>query len=663
MFLDRRDAGAKLATFLREYANRSDVLVLGLPRGGVVVAAEVARALGAPLDVFLVRKLGVPGQPELAMGAIAEGGVRVLDRQLIDMAGVPDALVEQVAVRERLELERRDRLYRGDRRRPDLAGRTLIVVDDGLATGATMEAAVKALQSFTPAAIVVAVPVGAPETCRRLSSLVTAVVCAEMPRDLRAVGLWYRDFSQTTDDEVRALVGAAPAVPGRPVRRASPADLPAFVRECGQPLTGAPAEYDALVAELARARVVLIGEATHGTHEFYEQRALLTRRLIAEHQFAAVAVEADWPDAFRVNRYVRGDGGDASAAAALGDFERFAAWMWRNADVVAFLDWLRQRNESLPPARRAGFYGLDLYSLHASMRAVIAFLEPIDPAAAARARSRYACFDRFGDAIEAYAHGAGLGLEPSCERDVLSQLLDLRARAAEYARLDGRLGPDDLFAAEQNARVVRNAEAYYRTMMGGHVESWNLRDRHMTETLLALIQHLSTGGHASRVVVWAHNSHLGDARATEMGERGELNLGQLVREHFGRDAVSVGFTTHAGTVTAAADWDGPARRRRVRPSLAGSVERVFHDTNRARFLLSFAGDPELASALEVRKLERAIGVLYRPETERRSHYFHARLSAQFDHVIHIDETHALEPLERTAHWEAGEAAETYPSGL
>lgn len=663
-FADRADAGRRLAQSLAEYGGRDDVVVLALPRGGVPVAFEVARQLRAPLDVFLVRKLGVPSHPELAMGAIAEGGVQVLDNRLIGDLGIPQARVEQVAARERLELERRSGLYRGSRPRPQVSGRTVIIVDDGLATGATMEAAVVALKQLKPEAIVIAAPVGAPETCDRLRRHADRVVCPETPRDFRAVGMWYEDFGQTTDDEVRDLLGRAARAPSHPIPGPSRSDdTVGLVRARAQRLVGAAGDYDELIAALGEHSVVLLGEATHGTHEFYRERAVITKRLIAEKGFSAVAVEADWPDAYRVNRYVQGAGSDEEAVDALGDFRRFPAWMWRNADVLDFVGWLRARNETLPEGSRAGFYGLDLYSLHTSMRAVIAFLVKVDPAAAARAQSRYACFDRYGDDVHAYAHTAGLGVAPSCEREVVTQLVELRRQAAEYAMRDGRLAQDEYFVAEQNARVVKDAEAYYRTMLGGRVESWNLRDRHMMDTLDNLVRYLGQGGRSPRVVVWAHNSHLGDARATEMGDQGELNVGQLARERFREGAVSVGFSTYTGTVTAATEWDGPAHRRHVRPGLAGSYEHLFHQVGVPRLLLSTTADPQLAEALARPRLQRAIGVLYMPATERRSHYFHARLRDQFDYVLHVDESRAVEPLERTSEWDVGELAETFPSGL
>jgi erythromycin esterase-like protein/predicted phosphoribosyltransferase len=661
-FTDRVDAGRELATSLASYAGRADVVVLALPRGGVPVAYEVAQRLGAPLDVFLVRKLGVPGHEELAMGAISEGGVEVLSEDLIRDLGVPHAVVQQVAVRERLELDRRDTLFRGGRGLVPVRGQVVILIDDGLATGSTMQAAVIALKRLEPSRIVVAVPVGAKETCERLGRIADEVVCLQTPEPFQAVGLWYQTFTQTTDDEVRRLLRAAGrGEPGAPVPRS--ADPVVVVRLAAQPLTGAATDYDALMDAVGDARLVLLGEASHGTHEFYRERALITRRLIVEKGFTAVAAEADWPDAYRVNRYVRGASADEEAVDALGDFGRFPTWMWRNADVLDFVGWLRAHNDALPPERRAGFYGLDLYSLRASMEAVLAYLTKIDPEAARRARQRYGCFDQFGGEMQEYGYAAAYGLGPSCENEVVSELVDLHRRRVEYGSRDGRVAPDDFFFAEQNARLVKNAEEYYRTMFGGRADSWNLRDRHMAETVQALLAFLERNGRGARLVLWAHNSHLGDARATEMADRGELNVGQLLRTRFGAEAKLVGFTTHTGTVTAATEWDGPPHRRHVRPSLSGSYERLFHEVGVPRFLLSMTGHPEVAAALAVPRLERAIGVIYVPETERASHYFHTKLSEQFDVVVHIDETRAVEPLERTAGWEAGEVAETYPTGL
>ncbi len=431
------------------------------------------------------------------------------------------------------------------------------------------------------------------------------------------------------------------------------------ISHSAHPLTGETTDFDPLLKAVGDARFVLIGEASHWTHEFYRLRAQITKRLIAEKGFTAVAVEADWPDAYRVSQYVRFESRDKDAIDALAGFQRFPAWMWRNADVLDFVGWLRNYNEHRH-SQRVGFYGLDLYSLHASIRAVLDFLDKVDPDAAHRARYRYSCFENFGEDTQAYGYAASFGLSKSCENEAIGQWMEMRRRAADLARRDGRVARDAFFFAEQNARLVKNAEKYYRAMFQERVSSWNLRDSHRAETLDALTDLL---GSKAKIVVWAHNSHLGDARATEMGHRGELNLGQLVRQRYGKDAVLVGFTTYHGTVTAASGWDGLAERKHVRPALPGSYEALFHETGIPNFLLLLGGKQETTSLLREPRLERAIGVIYLPRSERASHYFHAQLADQFDVILHFDETRAVEPLERTATWETGEVPETYPSML
>ena len=428
------------------------------------------------------------------------------------------------------------------------------------------------------------------------------------------------------------------------------------------PMTGTRDDHDALLRLIGGARFALLGEASHGTREFYRERAAITRRLITEKGFTAVAAEADWPDAWRVNRYVRGLSDDADATAALSGFQRFPAWMWRNTEVRDFVEWLRSHNKGLPAARQVGFYGIDLYSLFGSMQAVLAYLDRTDPQAAKRARERYACFDHAREDSQAYGYSASFGLAHGCEDEVVQQLRDMNRRAAESGPTPG-LERDEAFYAQQNARLVRNAEEYYRTMFRGRVSSWNLRDSHMVETLQALDRHLGAEGGPPRIAVWAHNSHLGDASATEMGESGEWNVGQLVRDRYRDDAVLVGFSTHHGTVTAASDWDQPARRKRVRDGLAGSWEDLLHQTATGRFMLPLRDNAELRRLAAPQRLQRAIGVIYRPETERQSHYFMTRLPQQFDAMIHIDETNALEPLDHGPVWHGVEAPETFPSGV
>ncbi len=436
------------------------------------------------------------------------------------------------------------------------------------------------------------------------------------------------------------------------------------IRKTLRSLSGAPEDFDWLLQLIGNAHFVLIGEASHGTHEFYATRAAITQRLIAEKGFNAVAVEADWPDAYRINRFVRGISEDQEAIDALADFKRFPTWMWRNSVILDFAGWLREHNDRISAEdQKAGFYGLDLYSLYTSIEKVVGYLEKVDPEAAKRARYRYACFEHYGEDTQAYGYAATFGLTEPCEKDVVSQLVEFRRKAAEYASHDGRIPPDEAFFAEQNARLITNAERYYRSMFSGRISSWNLRDQHMTETLTTLADHLRRRARRdAKIVVWEHNSHLGDARATEMGKHGELNVGQLVRERYGDDARLIGFTTHTGTVTAASEWDAAAERKQVRPSMEGSYELLFHQFDEGNFYLPLRGN-DAAIALEDPMLERAIGVIYLPQSERVSHYFYASLPRQFDAVIHYDTTRAVEPLERWEREHTAEVPETYPSAL
>lgn len=441
-------------------------------------------------------------------------------------------------------------------------------------------------------------------------------------------------------------------------RRREPASLPELIRASAEPLPDIddPA-FAALADRVAGAEVVLIGEATHGTSEFYRARAALTRRLVEAHGFTVVAAEADWPDAARIDRHVRGRGDGPAAGEPA--FARFPTWMWRNAEVAAFVGWLRDRNAAVAdPARRAGFYGLDLYSLSASSRAVLDLLEREDPELARLARERYACIMPWHRDPTAYGRASTQPGFQACEEKVVAMLRDLLA-----ARLDG-IGddPDAGLDAAMNAKVVADAERYYRAMYRGAAESWNLRDTHMYETLRCVLE---ARGPGAKAVVWAHNSHVGDAAATDMGwRRGELNVGQLCRQAFGGRAALVGFGTDRGTVAAANDWDEPVRIMDVRPSRPDSVERQCLEAGPPAFLLDLRegrAPPVLRARLAEPRLERAIGVVYRPETERWSHYFEADLPGQFDLYLWFEVTRAVTPLPAAAHVEG--SAETFPFGV
>jgi erythromycin esterase-like protein len=396
------------------------------------------------------------------------------------------------------------------------------------------------------------------------------------------------------------------------------------------------------------ARVVLLGEATHGTSEFYRARAAISRHLIRDHGFNIVAAEADWPDAARIDRHVRDLPGAPPKERA---FARFPSWMWRNLEVLEFVEWLRAHNAQRPREDRVEFRGLDIYSLQASIAAVLSYLDRVDPAAARTARYRYGCLTPWQSDPARYGHRALMGGE-TCEKEVRDQLLTLLDSRLEYAARDG----EPFFDAAQNARVVRSAEEYYRIMYLGSRESWNLRDRHMFDTLQTLIRRRP----AAKAIVWAHNSHIGNAAATSMGWEGEFNIGELCRAAYGSDMVAIGFGTDIGTVAAASDWDLPMEVKSVRAARPDSFEHLFRQSGHARSLTDWRGRARLRELLGEPRLERAIGVVYRPDTEFLSHYFRAVLSEQFDAYVWFETSRAVTPLEEGL---VGGTPESWPFGL
>ncbi len=444
---------------------------------------------------------------------------------------------------------------------------------------------------------------------------------------------------------------------GKPAPRATLREeksLPEMIADCAVPLPEIDdPQFGALFDRFAGKRVVLLGEASHGTSEFYRARAAISRHFIEEHGFTVVAVEADWPDAASIDRYVRHRPRPAHAEPP---FQRFPEWMWKNTDVLDFVEWLRTHNGKVNgPNRQAGFYGLDLYNMNGSIAAVLAYLDKVDPEAAKVARERYGCLTPWQREPATYGRAVLTAGYRKCEEAVVKQCRDLLGRRLDYTADDG----DSFLDASQNARVVASAEEYYRVMYYGGAESWNLRDRHMFDTLEHV---LVSRGPKSKAIVWAHNSHIGDARYTEMGAvRGELNIGQLCREKFGDDCALIGFGTHGGTVAAATDWDGDMEVKRVRPSREDSYERLCHDSGVRRFLLDLGDDQALRQRLREPRLERFIGVIYRPETEVMSHYAEASLSQQFDGFVWFDETAAITPLGKEHHRPG--PADTFPFGM
>lgn len=878
-FSGRPEAGVQLGERLAAMALERPV-VLALPRGGVPVAAEVARILRAPLDLLLVRKIGAPGNPEVALAAIVEGenAQVVVNEDIMRMSGADVDYLESAYAEQLAELERRRKRYLGDRPRVNPAGRTAIVVDDGLATGATMKAALSALKRNEVARIVVALPVAPVGALEELADLADDIVCLHPAREFRGVGGFYRDFHQLSDEETIALLrqsweaqapipapdkpgpGAARRVeipplglvgdlvvpkspvgmvlfahgsgssrlsprnkrvasklneqgfatllfdlltPGEGEDRRNVFDIPLLaeriVEACmwvaSEPDVGdlpigifgastgagaalvAAAELKGRVAavvsrggrpDLARGslpqvtaptllivggrdvevlnlnrqafealtckkdlkvvdgaghlfeeagtldiaighaadwfrshltalmppprppsdsvtrpeiaalraaaeplpaisdkdfakafdrygsrRIVLLGESSHGTSEFYRARAAITRRLIEAHGFSLVAVEADWPDASVIDRHVRHG---PLRAVSIPPFSRFPTWMWRNVEFQAFTDYLHRFNGTRTPDDRVRFYGLDLYNMTASIAAVLAYLDRVDTAAAEVARRRYGCLSPWSREPAAYGRAALTHGFAICQKPVTGILVDLLEKELDYAQRDG----DQFFDATQNARLVANAERYYRTMYYGSHVSWNLRDRHMFETLEHILEH---AGPDKKMVVWAHNSHIGDARHTDMGRsRGEWNIGQLCREKYGDEVALIGFGTASGTVAAASEWDAPMEIKPIRPPRPGSYEALCHDVDIDRFLFDFHGDNKetLRKVLGEDRLERYIGVIYRPESERASHYSFASLCDQYDGFVWFDETTAVTALPTPS---TDKEDETFPFGL
>lgn len=421
-----------------------------------------------------------------------------------------------------------------------------------------------------------------------------------------------------------------------PVRVASAGASADAVVQAALPIRGAPSDYDPLLSAIGDARFVLLGEATHGTHEFYRERARISERLVRERGFRAVVIEGDWPDAGRVNDYVRGIGADRTAEAALGDFRDFPHWMWRNVEFRDFVESLRAHNAALPPAQRVGVYGMDVYNLFGAADTVVDYLNGVDRPAAARARARYRCFARYRPDPAAYGV-ATRRPERSCAAQAAAVLADLRARP----RPADPVAAEALFSAVRAAASVVGAEAYNRAAYAGTL-SWNVRDRRMAETVAEVADHAAAlSGAPGRVVVWAHNSHVGDARATDMPLRGELNLGQLMRERFGDAAYLLGFTTFDGTVIAADAWDGPHRVHRLRPAVPDSYAGLFHAAGLRDALLLLGKGSPVARALDTPRAKREVGVIYARDTEAQSHYTQSRLARQFDAVIHMDRTRSL----------------------
>jgi erythromycin esterase len=642
-FRNRSEAGQRLSKRVLR-SEWQDAVVLALPRGGVPVAVALAQKLGVPLQVLIVRKLGAPLQPEFALGALVEDGTVWLNEGAIRFEAVKSEELAAIREREWRRIQDQKSSFRHGEELPSLAGKKVILVDDGIATGATMFAAIEAVKKQGAIKILVAVPVCAASTSHQIAAAGAELLALAEPERLISVGMWFDDFSQVEDKEVIGELG------GSSRRRRSSERLSHLIADRLQPLEE-DADLAPLIAHVRHCKVVMLGEATHGTSEFYRFRARLSNWLLKNENYSFVAVEGDWPDAERLQRHIR-NGRYRSAKEVMKSFRRWPTWLWANAETA---DFIEERKKS----ERAGFYGLDVYSLFESMNCVLDYASRENPFLARLLRERYACFEPFER--DEYAYARSLQRFPEgCAHAVLQSLETLLRE-----RLSPGQSHEARFSAEQNARIVVNAEAYYRALLGSDEQSWNVRDSHMLDTLDQIFGWCSRSSKPERGIVWAHNTHVGDYRATDMAAAGYVNLGGLARQTYGADQVAlVGLGTYAGKVVASRAWGGREQVLSIPPAKPGSWEAYFHEALRARnlrqgYVLFDSTDHEGAFA-EVLG-HRAIGVVYHPGHEGRGNFVPTALSRRYDAFVMFDETHPLHSL-HSPHL-AGRFPETWPKGV
>ena len=650
IFLDRKQAGRRLASKLSVLAaDQFNTLVLALPRGGVPVAFEVAQALDLKLDVLIVRKIGHPQHPEYGIGAVTEDGTYHIDPDAVGTTGIATEQLNKVIEKEKQEVHRRIKLYRDGAPLPSVKGKTVILIDDGLATGVTARMAARFLKAQGAKRIVLAVAVCSHSTANWVRTEVDYVICCEEPTLFTSVGEFYKHFEQVSDADVVELlsiarngVGNAQAAEEVIVKNAMP-----MLKH---------ADLTPVVEKLSESRIVMLGESTHGTQEFYHLRRLISQDLIANHGFKFIAVEGDWPPCAELNLFIHSQEPKKGVKDVLTGFHRWPTWMWANTEVMKLILWMKKYNQGKTADEQASFHGLDVYSLFESMDEALMQLKKIDRSLAHRVRMLYECFDPYQRDERAYIKS--LTQFPwGCEAQVIEALQDILR-----TRLENTQGSEsNLFDAAQNARIARNAERYYRAMIHGDEDSWNIRDHHMTETLKQLLDH---HGPTAKAIVWAHNTHIGDYRATDMVSAGQVNIGGLAREHWGEDKVSlIGFGTYQGKVTASHAWDGPVEEMTVPPGRPQSYEALCHE---ASLRLGWGSYFLWLKSLKHRGLSqikghRAIGVVYHPQSKRMGNYVPTSLSRRYDGFVFVDQTNALTPLKQA--FLRKEIPETWPQGV
>lgn len=639
LFKNRTDAGLQLTESLKKFSLNANVIILALPRGGVPVAHQISKTLHIPYEVLIVRKLGHPLHEEYGIGAITENGFYWLNPQASGVDSIPQEKIQSLVEKEKKEIKRRISLYRHERPLPDLKNKTVILVDDGLATGVTARVGARFVRSLGAKKVILAVPVGSVDTISEISEDFDKIICPHQITNFMAVGHHYWDFEQVSDEEVLQILS-----PNSNWKKSL------------KSLSTAKDLHE-IIEKIKDSRIVMLGESSHGTQEFYEWRRWISQELIVNHGFNFIAVEGDWPACEELNCFIHSQSPTLSARSALRHFRRWPTWMWANTEILKFTEWLKSYNDKNSTDNRVGFHGLDVYSFFESMDEVIRLLEKIEPELAAITKKNYECFNAFFRDERSYAKSL-YHFPEGCQEQVVETL----ARVL-HMRLNKSTHRQALFDLQQNARIVKNAENYYRTMIHGDEDSWNVRDRHMMETLNHLLERY---GSNSKAIIWAHNTHIGDYRATDMLKEGQVNIGGLAREQWGEDEVSlIGFGTYEGEVIASEAWDGPVQVMPVPSGLPGSYEELFHETCdelelKSAFIWLKDKDIKHGDLQKIRG-HRAIGVVYHPAYERHGNYVPTSLSSRYDGFIFIDETHALTPLLQK--FDRKELPETWPRGV
>lgn len=655
LFKDRRQAGLKLSEKIKltDEEKRNSVLI-ALPRGGVEVAVEVSKALRLPLDVLIVRKVGHPLYSEYGIGAVTEDDFSWLDQEALGVEKIPQASLDEIFEHEKKEVARRKLLYRQNRSLVDVENKNVILIDDGLATGVTSRLAARYLRFKDAKKVILAVPVCVGQSAH-LRHEFDEVICLTESSQFTSVGQFFKSFDQLADEEVQDLLAEVyehHPLPAYDLRQFPPVEQ--LVLKNAVALK-THFDFAKMIEKIKNSKIVMLGESSHGNQEFYEWRRLISQELIENHGFQFIAVEGDWPACTSVHQYIQSKEKYDQVYEAFQGFHRWPTWMWGNTETVKLAQNLKKFNELKSPRNQVGFYGLDVYSFFDSVDEVLRSLHEIDPALEKQARQHYACLEPFKRNEKTYAQSLH-HIPEGCSKqiaDVLQSVLQLKLQKG-YAQ--------QLFDIQQNARIVKNAEYYYSSLIHGTEESWNIRDRHMMETLDLL---LKKHGPASKAIVWAHNTHIGDDRATLMRRSGFVNLGGLARAEWGENRVCLlGFGTYRGDVTAARAWDGPAEALVVPPAGTDSIEYLFHRVAGALETNSFflwVKDELKKSELKKARPHRALGVVYNPQSSRHENNVMTSLTDRYDGFVFVDQTHALVPLKQK--FQRKDIPETWPGGF